>query len=38
MAQVRHSPGPPMTLGNMRKQGVRHLIAFCLTIPAAIER
>ena len=22
--------GPPMTLGNMRQQGVHHLIAFCL--------
>jgi hypothetical protein len=22
--------GPPMTLGNMRRQGVQHLIAFCL--------
>jgi hypothetical protein len=24
---VRHPPGPPMTLGNMREQGVQHLIA-----------
>jgi transposase len=23
-------PGPPMTLGNMRRQGVQHLIAYCL--------
>jgi hypothetical protein len=23
MAQVQHPPGPPMTLGNMREQGVR---------------
>jgi hypothetical protein len=30
MAQVRHPPGPPMTLGNMRKLGVHHLIAYCL--------
>ena len=22
-------PGPPMTLGNMRRQGVHHLIAYC---------
>ena len=26
----KHSPGPPMTLGNMRKQGVRNLIGYCL--------
>ena len=26
----KHPPGPPMTLGNMREQGVHHLIAFCL--------
>ena len=25
-----HPPGPPMALGNMREQGVQHLIAFCL--------
>ena len=25
-----HPPGPPMTIGNMRVQGVRRLIAFCL--------
>ena len=25
-----HPPGPPMTLGNMRAQGVSNLIAFCL--------
>ena len=30
MAQPKHPPGPPMTLGNMRRQGVRHLIAHCL--------
>ena len=24
------TPGPPMTLGNMRELGVQHLIAFCL--------
>jgi hypothetical protein len=27
MAQVRHPPGPPMDLANMRRQGVHHLIA-----------
>ena len=27
---LKHPPGPPMTLGNMREQGVRRLIAFCL--------
>jgi hypothetical protein len=26
----KHPPGPPMTLANMREQGVHHLIAFCL--------
>ena len=26
----KHPPGPPMTLGNMRRQGVRNLIAYCL--------
>jgi hypothetical protein len=30
MAQSKHPPGPSMTLGNMRRQGVRHLIASCL--------
>jgi hypothetical protein len=27
---LKHPPGPLMTLGNMRRQGVHHLIAFCL--------
>jgi hypothetical protein len=26
----KQPPGPAMTLGNMREQGVHHLIAFCL--------
>ena len=26
----KHLVGQPMTLGNMREQGVYHLIAFCL--------
>jgi hypothetical protein len=26
----KHPPGPPMTLANMRRQGVHHLIAYCL--------
>jgi hypothetical protein len=26
----RQEPGPPLTLGNMRLQGVHHLIAYCL--------
>jgi hypothetical protein len=30
MANPKHPPGPPMTLGNMRELGVHHLIAFCL--------
>jgi hypothetical protein len=25
----KHPPGPPMTLNNIFRQGVRHLIAFC---------
>ena len=25
----KQPPGPPMTLANMYRQGVRHLIAFC---------
>jgi hypothetical protein len=29
MAQLKHEAGPPMDLGNMRRQGVRHLIGFC---------
>ena len=27
---LKHPPGPPMTLGKMRAQGVHRLIAFCL--------
>ena len=30
MTKARHEPGPPMDLANMRRQGVRRLIAFCL--------
>jgi hypothetical protein len=30
MAQRKHEPGPPMDLANMRRQGVRNLIAYCL--------
>ena len=30
MAQRKHEPGPPTDLANMRRQGVRRLIAFCL--------
>ena len=26
----KHPPGPPMDLANMRRQGVRSLIAYCL--------
>ena len=25
-----HPPGPPMTLGNMRQQGARGLVVYCL--------
>ena len=28
--QVLYQPGPPMTLGNMREQGVRGLAVYCL--------
>ena len=27
---LKHLPGPPMTLANMREPGVHHLIAYCL--------
>jgi hypothetical protein len=30
MAKQRHERGPPMDLANMRRQGVRNLIAYCL--------
>ena len=30
MAQPKHPPGPPMTLGDMRELGVQKLIASCL--------
>jgi len=30
MATKRNLPGDPMTLGNMRKLGVYHLVATCL--------
>src|SRR6516164_5689354 len=31
MAKIpKRQPGPPMTLANMRRQGVRKLIAYCL--------
>src|ERR1700742_375078 len=30
MDQPRHPHGPPMDLANMREQGVRTLIAYCL--------
>ena len=26
----KHPPGPPMTLGKMRRLGVQHLLASCL--------
>ena len=28
--KAKHPPGPPMTLGNMREQGVHLLIGYCL--------
>jgi hypothetical protein len=30
MAEDKHEPGSPMDLANMRRQGVRSLIAYCL--------
>ena len=30
MTKARREPGPPMDLENMRRQGVRSLIAYCL--------
>ena len=30
VADQKHPPGPPMTLGNMRELSVQHLIAYCL--------
>ena len=29
-ANTKHPPGPPMKLANMREQGVRNLIGYCL--------
>lgn len=28
--KLKHEPGPPMDLANMRRQGVRNLVAYCL--------
>ena len=28
--KAKYSPGPPMDLANMRRQGVHHLIAYSL--------
>jgi hypothetical protein len=28
--KAKHPPGPPMDLANMRRQGVHHLVAYCL--------
>jgi hypothetical protein len=33
---IKHPPGPPMTLGNMRALGVHRLVAYCLNILAAL--
>ena len=30
MPIIKNAPGPPMDLENMRRQGVRNLIAYCL--------
>jgi hypothetical protein len=37
-ADPKHPPGPPMTLGNVREQGVHRLIAFCYTTRVDIRR
>ena len=29
-ANTKHPPGPPTELANMREQGVRNLIGYCL--------
>ena len=29
-SNLKHLPGPPMTLGNMHQLGVQNLVAFCL--------
>jgi hypothetical protein len=34
----KHPPGPPMTLGNMREQGVQNLIRYCLNSSARALR
>jgi hypothetical protein len=31
----KQPPGPPMDLGNMRRLGVHHLIAFCQSYVSA---
>ena len=35
--KAKHPPGPPMDLANMRRQGVHHLIAFCLNDACRIQ-
>jgi hypothetical protein len=32
MTAPKNPPGPPMDLANMRRQGVHHLIAYCLNV------
>ena len=36
MANLKHPPGPPMTLDNVRKHGVRSLIVSCLKMHVVI--
>jgi hypothetical protein len=31
MSKPKQSPGPPMTLGNMRQLGMQNLIGYCLS-------
>ncbi len=33
---LKHPPGPPMDLANMRRQGVRSLAAYCLNDARAL--
>jgi hypothetical protein len=38
MARIRHPPGQPMTLGNLRQLGVRGLIVACFDPSCRHER
>jgi hypothetical protein len=36
--QVKHPPGPLMTLGNMRQNGVRGLAVHCLDRATSVQK